>query len=119
MEFAISDPVPPDPATDSALSRGLAAATYQCGKPVSPREVGRALWEHLQALDTRLPDLDQDGCGEVVGGVIRVRFVRDANDTLFACEVIHRNAAVWWEAGIARIASQACCAFWRVLQGEA
>lgn len=71
------------------------------------------LWRALQHDDGHLPDLDQFGTGEVVGGHLRVKFVRDADGQVFACEVADVFHGRIWEAGFARTAQAQWCTFWR------
>lgn len=73
------------------------------------------MWRALQQDDGHLPDLDQFGTGEVVGGHLRVKFVRDADGQLFACEVADVLNGRIWEAGFARTAQAQWCTFWRDL----
>ena len=79
------------------------ARTFRAPEIQLPDSV-QQLWRTLQAADGHLPDLDQFGAGEVTGGHLRVRFVRDSEDQLFACEVTDLIHARWWEAGFARLA---------------
>jgi len=70
------------------------------------------LWRTLQDEDDQLGALPASGCGELVGIRLRVRFVRDAEDMLFACEVINLQAGALWEAGFAK-RNDAHATFWR------
>lgn len=81
-------------------------------------EAALKMWRALQQDDGHLPDLDQFGTGEVVGGHLRVKFVRDSDGQLFACEVADVLHGRIWEAGFARTAQAQWCTFWRDLSSS-
>lgn len=79
-----------------------------------------AFWRALQSADGHLPDVGQDGCGEVVGGHLRVRFAHDSEQGgLLACEVLNMRTAEIWEAGFARTAGceNSSFTYWRRTSG--
>jgi hypothetical protein len=88
------------------------SGTFTCTQ-LSVPDAAIKLWRSLQRNDGRLPDLDQVGTGEVVGGHLRVKFVRDSEGQVFACEVADVLNGRIWEAGFARIAKTMWCTFWR------
>lgn len=80
---------------------------------LSVPEATARIWRALQHADGHLPDLDQFGAGEVVGGHLRVRFVRDEAGKVFACEVADTLQDRVWEAGFAQTADAEWRTFWR------
>ena len=62
-----------------------------------------SFWRELQIEDGHLPDLEQVGYGEVIGGHLRVRFAHDNQQCdLLACEVLNLQTGEIWEAAFAR-----------------
>lgn len=77
-----------------------------------------ALWSALQEEDQHLPDLEQDGTGELAGAHLQARYVRDRDLPLFAVEVVDLRRSAIWEAGVMNIGREAPAAFWRVRAGQ-
>lgn len=77
-----------------------------------------AIWCELQEQDETLPDLEQDGAGELNGSHLLVRYLRDLQVPLFACEVIDQRRQFVWEAAVMNIGEPAPAAFWRVRSGQ-
>jgi hypothetical protein len=90
---------------------------FDCNE-LALEEVASRFWARLQERDDRLPNLEQVGAGEIVGGRLRVRFVHDHVRGLFAAEVADMHRGDWWEVGFARLAPRGWRTFWRDLSGS-
>ena len=66
------------------------------------------LWRALQQSDGHLPDLDQFGAGELVGGHLRVKFVRDEDGQEKEYTIVgegesdHRALSISFKSPVAR-----------------